>query len=301
MQWSLRAVACAGVAAVLALGADLARLTLGAGTHAGALDGRRRGGSLVVAGGGRMPAEVLDRFAELAGGAKARIVVVTTARPEAYRLDPARFVGPWKARGVASVRVLDAGDRPTADSEGFARQLDDATGVWFSGGLQSRLSGVYADTASERRLVALLARGGAVGGTSAGAAVMTRTMILGGKAGGVLEGRGLGLLPGAVVDQHFLRRNRLSRLQGVMGSHPGLVGFGVDEGTALVVGLSGLNLEVVGDSYVVACLPGADGGPPRVEFLRRGDRADLASLKASPTAIAHATDLDAVLSEGGGP
>ncbi len=200
------------------------------------------------------------------------------------------------------MRVVDAGDRPTANTEAFARQVDDATGVWFSGGLQSRLAAAYAGTAFERRLVNLLERGGVVGGTSAGAAVLSRTMILGSGGGIAAEGQGLGLLPGAVVDQHFLRRNRLGRLLGVLTHHPELVGFGVDEGTALVVGLRGMHLEVVGDSYVAACLPGGTAdAPPRVEFLRRGDRAELEPLKARPGAIAHATDLDAALAEGGGP
>ena len=64
--------------------------------------------------------------------------------------------------------------------------------------------------------------------------------------------RGLDLLPGAVIDQHFLKRNRKPRLLAVLEKHPGLVGFGVDEGTALVV--RGRQLEVLGDSTVTVCL-----------------------------------------------
>jgi len=292
----LLAAVLAGLGAVALLRADLARILVGPGAadRAG-VDGRQKGGSLVIGGGGRLPEEVLDRFAELAGGPRAQIVVIPTAHPEAYALDPGRFLKPWRDRGVASARVLHAEDRPMADDPAFARQLAGSTGVWFSGGLQSRLAATYAGTRVERELRALLARGGVVGGTSAGAAALTRVAILGGRAGGVFEGHGLDLLPGAVVDQHFLRRNRLGRLLGVLATHPGLVGFGIDEGTALVVRLSDLQLEVVGDSYVVACLPAPAGGPARVEFLKRGDRTNLGPLKVSPAAITHTPDLDALL------
>ena len=292
----LAAAILSGLGAVAVVKEDLARMMVGPGeeVRAGA-DGRQKGGSLVIGGGGRLPGEVLDRFAELAGGSKARIVVIPTAHPEAYAQDPGRYLKPWRDRGVASVRVLHAEDRPMADDPAFARVLADATGVWFSGGLQSRLAATYAGTAVERELRALLARGGAIGGTSAGAAAMTRVAILGGRAGGVFEGHGLDLLPGAVVDQHFLRRNRLGRLLGVLAAHPGLVGFGVDERTALVVRLRDLQLEVAGDSYVVACLPGPSGAPARVEFLKRGDRTNLEPLKVSTAAITHTPDLDALL------
>ncbi len=285
----------AGLGLVGVLGADLARLTLGSHTHRAAFDDRQRGGSLVIGGGGPLPAEVLDRFAELAGGPRARIVVIPTADPGASLVDPEEYAAPWRRRGVASVRVLNTLSRAEAEEPEFARPLDGATGVWLTGGHQHWLGSAYAGTAVERGIQGVLARGGAVGGTSAGAAALTRVMIDGGR-GEAIEARGLDLLPGAVVDQHFLRRNRLGRLLGVLAKHPELVGFGVDERTALVVRLGTMQLDVVGDSYAVACLPGASGGNPRLEFLKRGDRSTLDLLKTSPDAITSTAGLDALLS-----
>jgi len=296
LRFGLRLAIVAGAGLLVVLGADLARLSLGSHAQRTLLDDRRRGGSLVIGGGGPLPDEVLDRFAELAGGPRARVVVIPTADPGASLVDPAEYAAPWRKRGVASVRVIHTLSRAEADVPDFARPLDGATGVWLTGGHQHWLGSAYAGTAVERGIQGVLARGGAVGGTSAGAAAMTRVMIDGGR-GEAIEARGLDLLPGAVVDQHFLRRNRMGRLLGVLARHPGLVGFGVDERTALVVRLGTMQLDVVGDSYAVACLPGPSGGNPRLEFLKRGDRADLDSLKSSPDAITSTAGLDSLLGE----
>lgn len=232
----------------------------------------------MIAGGGRLPDEVFGRFLELAGGKDARIILIPTARSPAYdHSDPAADLKSWTSRGVASARLLHTRSRATADDPAFAAPLADATGVWIGGGTQSRLSEAYAGTEVERQLRALLGRGGVIGGSSAGAAIMTRVMIAGGKADPI-EGRGFDLLPGAVVDQHFLKRNRLARLTALLGRHPDLIGFGIDEGTALIVDVRGRRIDVVGDSSVVACLPASEGRPARTRVLKKGDRVDLAAL-----------------------
>ena len=113
--------------------------------------------------------------------------------------------------------------------------------------------------------MALLARGGVIGGTSAGAAIMSRMMIVSGRTEAKL-GQGFDFLPGAVIDQHFLKRNRIKRLLGVVRSHPDLIGLGIDESTALVVDVRGKRLHVIGNSYVIACVPetsiATPGDPP---------------------------------------
>jgi cyanophycinase len=238
----------------------------------------RAGGTLVIGGGGRLPDEVYGRFIELAGGKAAKIVLIPTARSPAYDgVNPAKELESWKILGVASVRMLHTRSRATADDPGFAALLADATGVWIGGGWQTRLSETYANTEVERQLGALLDRGGVIGGSSAGAAIMTRVMIAGGRLDPI-EGQGFDLLPGAIVDQHFLKRNRVGRLTRLLERHPDLVGFGIDEGTALVVDLRARRVGVVGDSSVVACLPASEGRPARLEVLKPGDRTDLASL-----------------------
>lgn len=225
-------------------------------------------GALVICGGGRLPGSVHDRFMELAGGPRARIVVVPTAGSDAVLRDVAASLDLWRSRGATSVHLLHTRSRVEADDPAFSRLLNEATGVWLGGGNQSRLSESYVDTEVERRLKGVLDRGGVIGGTSAGAAIMTRVMIVGGRARAI-AGRGFDLLPGSVVDQHFLKRDRLGRLLGLLEAHPDLVGFGIDEGTALV--LRGDRLSVVGDSCVVACMPAAPDRTNRQVIHHPGD------------------------------
>jgi cyanophycinase len=121
----------------------------------------------------------------------------------------------------------------------------------------------------------VLARGGVVGGTSAGAAVMSEVMIRGGNR--VAEvGTGFGLLPGVVVDQHFSQRDRLPRLQGVLTKYPDLLGLGIDEETAVVV--RGQGLTVLGNHQVRVCFPAPRAGEGQIMVLGSGDRIDLAAL-----------------------
>ena len=251
-------------------------------------------GSLLICGGGKMPDEVKGRFLDLAGGANARIVVIPSAHAAADAPNAeAIYLDPWKALGAGRVSMLHTRSRDRVADPEFLRPLLDATGVWIGGGKQSALADLYGGTEVENQLRALVARGGVVGGSSAGAAIMTRVMIQGGRTEAT-EGRGFDLLSDAVVDQHFLKRKRLNRLLGLLTKHPDLLGFGIDEGTALLV--RGNRLAVLGDSYVVACLPCPSGQPPRVEFLRSGDQADLASLRGPSPRIAGSLDVDTTLS-----
>ncbi len=158
--------------------------------------------------------------------------------------------------------------------------LEAATGVWFSGGDQSRVTAVYLDTVVERALNRLLERGGVIGGTSAGAAIMSRVMITGGQ-GKATVGTGFGFLPGAVVDQHALRRNRINRLLGVLAEHPDLTGVAVDEATALVIRQG--RWRVVGNSYVVVCRSSVGGQPMRLDVFHDGDEGTLDEWKMRPT------------------
>jgi cyanophycinase len=293
---SLGLVIAVGLGVVAWLGVDLFRLKT-TPSHSMPIAARvQSGGSLVISGGGRLPDEVRDRFLELAGGSDARIVLIPTARSLAYDdADPEQDLEPWTSQGVASVRLLHTRSRATANDPTFASSLVDATGVWIGGGSQSRLSEAYAETEVERQLKALLDRGGVIGGSSAGAAIMTRVMIASGRTDPV-EGRGFDFLQGAVVDQHFLKRNRIKRLTKLLERHPDLIGFGIDEETALVVGVRDQQISVVGDSYVVACLPASNGRPARFEILKEGDQTDLAALRKSEPSVVPTIDLGEVAS-----
>jgi cyanophycinase len=267
-----------------------------------------RSGSLVICGGGRMPDRVRAEFLELAGGSHARIVVIPTAHASADWLEPSRVLEPWKDQALDSIQILHTRTRTKADDPEFVRPLTDATGVWFSGGRQQSVTDAYLGTEVERQLMALLARGGVIGGNSAGAAVMSLVMITSGRTEATL-GKGFDFLPGAVIDQHFLKRNRIKRLLGVVRDHPDLVGLGIDEQTALVVDVKEKRLRVIGNSYVVACVPdlppllpagaseagSAHTTSTHLEILKPGDEADLAALRnASSGAVVSAIDLDAL-------
>ena len=159
-------------------------------------------GALVICGGGGLPESVRREFVRLAGGPKAKIVVIPTASSDADgpAAEVAEFLEPWNKRGVASAVLLHTRSRAKADDPAFSRPLEDATGVWFSGGDQSRVTEVYLGTAVERALHAVLGRGGVIGGTSAGAAIMSRVMITGGREKATV-GTGFGFLPGTVVQR----------------------------------------------------------------------------------------------------
>lgn len=225
-------------------------------------------GPLVIVGGGTVPAEAREAFVTLAGKDQAKIIYVPTA--SVYADDPAEHEGmlkPWRSYKPASIQLLHTRDRSVADSHEFVKPLADASAVWFGGGDQSRITAAYKGTLFERELRKLHARGGVIGGTSAGAAVQSDPMITGG-SDKAETGPGLGLLPGFVIDQHFAARNRQKRLAGVIAERPGLVGLGIDEGTAVIA--RGRTLRVVGISTVTVML-GAGGGEPEQSQIAKAD------------------------------
>jgi cyanophycinase len=259
-------------------------------------DGPRPKGSLVIVGGGSRTDEMMRRFVELAGGrGRARVAVVPMASEEA---------GASGRELAAELDSLGAGalvflvDSSQAESEAAVRRLDSVTGIWFGGGDQARLTRALGGTASLRAMHQRYRDGAVVGGTSAGAAIMSDSMITGnqtppGDTTGyygdefpaiarhrVQVAPGLGFLPGAIVDQHFIRRERHNRLLSAVLERPMLIGVGIDESTALEVGPDG-RWKVMGESEVmvydarqarVAVLPGARLGATdvRVHLLPPG-------------------------------
>lgn len=233
-------------------------------------------GSLVICG-GRTIDPVLDEFAKLAGSEKAHIVVIPAASSLADDEDHSRFLLPWRSRNVASVDTLHTRSRERATDPAFAEPLRKATGVWFSGGLQSRIADLYIGTPVEEEIYGLLKRGGVAGGTSAGAAIQSRLMLTGVAPNVNALVTGFDLLPGSIVDQHFLKRNRKPRLIEAVSKQPGVLGVGIDEATALVV--QGRQMRVVGESSVTFCLASADRRPLREIEIKQGDTADFTALR----------------------
>lgn len=251
-------------------------------------------GSLVVVGGGSLSDNIYQRVIDLAGGpgpASSIVVIPTADGAESYDQDAAGAAA-FRRLGAGNVTVLHTYDRAVADSEGFVEPLLAATGVWFGGGRQWRLVDAYAGTRSEAEFAGVLGRGGVVGGSSAGASIQGSFLARGDTANNqVMVGDhqvGFGYLKDTAVDQHVLVRNRIFDMFDILKVRPELLGFGIDENTALVV--SGNDAEVIGASYVAVY----DGGfwsregselknlPPSSSifyYLRSGDRYDLGARK----------------------
>lgn len=265
------------------------------------------GGHLLIVGGGPIPETIDRRFLELAGGAgKARIVVLPMAS-EGGATSGAAKAASFRRLGAASAVSMQL-TRQDAGADSVARALGQATGIWFPGGDQNRLTAAILGTAVVDSIRSRYRQGAVVGGTSAGAAVMSDPMIGGDErrpggarpdtTGGwmtidrddVVLVPGFGLLPNVTVDQHFLRRRRHNRLISVVLERPTVVGVGIDESTALVVSPSG-SWEVIGASQAVvydarrSALTPARGtlGATDVQLhvLPAGSRFDLASGKAT--------------------
>ncbi len=227
-------------------------------------------GNLFLHGGGSVSQEMREAFTQIAGGKKARIVIIPTA-DVSDPTDPSRL-DDWQDCEPEDVRLLHATSREEALTDRFSEILDQATGVWFSGGKQGYLVHIYEETPVIARIQKLIQRGGIVGGTSAGAAIASTPMLIFDRMQSGFE-----FLPGTIVDQHFLAKNRLPRLLKALESHPSYVGFGIDENTALLV--KGRRLEVMGRSTVTVCFSNSPNHEADIRQMKPGDKLDLIALR----------------------
>jgi cyanophycinase len=196
---------------------------------------------------------ILGRFLEICGGEQARIMIIPTASrlPETGPMYADLFLD----LGAERALFTQIDDRSDCDDELLLEEMDNATGIFVTGGNQLRISGILGGTPVAQRLRRLNADGIPVGGTSAGAAMMSQHMIAGGASGlspredGVNLAPGIGLTNLAIIDQHFSQRDRLGRLLTALSYNPFLIGIGIDEDTAFLI--DGDNLgEVVGSGAV---------------------------------------------------
>lgn len=236
-------------------------------------------GTLVLVG-GETPASALRRFVELAGGAKASLVVIPTAGDDANK-DDAKKLEVWKALRPASFELLHTRQRQTADKDAFVAPLRQATGVWLEDGSAERLIDAYRGTAVEKELAAVLRRGGVVGGAGAGARALGALHVPDDDKD-AKTGRGFGLLPGTMI----ATQNKGGRLFGVLDKHPGHLGLNLDDGAVLVV--SGRTLRVLGDAPVTACLAASPGRAARRVEVKASAVQDLTALRRA--AIARSED-----------
>ncbi|HEU4631205.1 MAG TPA: cyanophycinase [Gemmatimonadaceae bacterium] len=241
-------------------------------------------GTLLIVGGGTQPRALVQRFVELAGGpGRARIAILPMASAEAAESGREKAE---ELRGLGADAFVLNLTREQAERDSVVRLVQGATGIWFPGGDQARLTRVLQGTATLRAIQARYRAGAVVGGTSAGAAIMSDSMITGDqvRAGedtsgyfgdefprvarhAIVVAPGFGFLPGAIVDQHFLRRERHNRLLSVVLERPTMLGVGIDEGTALRVdpdgrwGVEGASAVIVYDARDARITP---PGAPRL-------------------------------------
>jgi cyanophycinase len=240
-------------------------------------------GSLVIVGGALRDRAIIEEFLDLAGGPDAPIVVIPTAGGRRDYDEYWSGLDQFKEAGATNLTVLHTTDREEANTDEFVAPIKAARGVWFSGGRQWRLADSYLDTKVHEELWALLERGGAIGGTSAGATIQGSYLARGDtETNTVMMGdheEGLAFLRDVAIDQHLLKRNRQFDLIEIIETHPELLGIGLDENTAIIV--EGDMFRVMGQSYVAIYDHNrqVDSGG-RFYFLAPGDRFNLATRTA---------------------
>jgi cyanophycinase len=197
--------------------------------------------------------KILREFLRCAGGTKAHIVIMTAATSLPGEVGD-NYIRVFERLGAEDVRVLDTQTPEDANSPEYLEAIEQATGIFFTGGDQARIISCLKDTKLDAAMHKRYSEGVIIGGTSAGAAMMPDMMIIEGdsetnpRVDVVAMGPGMGFLPGVVIDQHFAQRGRLGRLVTALLLQPAVLGFGIDENTAILV--SGDELEVIGESAV---------------------------------------------------
>ncbi|MBW9064387.1 cyanophycinase [Rhizobium herbae] len=182
-----------------------------------------------------------------------RLVLATVAsrEPDGYR---DKYQAAFSDIGLKEIIELYVDEREQAVDPEKVKLLDGVNAVFFSGGDQLRITSQIADTPISERVHEIFAGGGVIAGTSAGASVMSETMLVKGpnaasfRMGDLGTAPGLGLLPNVIIDQHFAERGRIGRLIGAVSQNPRVLGIGIDEDTAIVV--EGHKFKVIGSGAV---------------------------------------------------
>jgi cyanophycinase len=218
------------------------------------------GSGVLIAIGGHEDKEgarvVLSEVAQRLSGEVLVLATVASHEPEGYF---ASYEQAFTELGVKELRELYVHERCEASDPEKLKVFDGASGVFFTGGDQLRISSQIGDSPIEARVRQLLSQGGVVAGTSAGASVMSETMLVRGanqeshRIGDLHMAPGLGLVRDMIIDQHFAERGRIGRLLGAVAHNPRVLGVGIDEDTAVLI--EGDRMRVIG-SGAVYCVDG---------------------------------------------
>lgn len=237
-------------------------------------------GRLVAIGSGDIregDALLLKEFVKLSKGPRARIVVMTVATDHPATAG-AEYKEAFERLGVDDVKAVDVSARSDTLKPRALEAIEQATGLFFTGGDQLHITSLIGGTEMQALMHRRYERGLVIGGTSAGAAMMSNSMILGGasdenpKVGAVEIGPGMDLVVGAVIDTHFSQRGRFGRLLTAIAHYPQDLGIGVDEKTAMIINRN--EVEIAGEGAVTFI----DGGAMTYTSLPYNEKGDALSL-----------------------
>ncbi len=208
-------------------------------------------GTLVIIGGGGMTPEIGQRFIKAGGGETGHFVSLPVSMPDPIKVQNEEAF--LKRLGAKNFTVIPYREQKDLEDPKVIETLKKATGIWFGGGRQWNFMDAYEGTKLPELFRDVLARGGVIGGSSAGATIQGDYMVRGAPAGPdimMCEGyeRALGFLPGVAIDQHFSARNRFKDMTAFTKAYPQFLGIGLDEATAIVV--QGSTAEILGRGKV---------------------------------------------------
>jgi len=213
-------------------------------------------GKLVIIGGAEDKedrCEILREVVSLAGGEKSKIVVMTTATEKAEEVGE-MYETIFKRLGAKEVRIVNINSRQKEEIENAKGLLRNCDCVFFTGGDQLRITSILGGSGVDDMLRDMHEKGVLIVGTSAGASVMSQTMIVEGNDDDsprkctIKMAPGLGLLKNVIIDQHFAQRGRIGRLLAAIAQNPSNLGIGIDEDTAIVVEEN--RFKVIGNNAV---------------------------------------------------
>jgi cyanophycinase len=255
-------------------------------------------GILFIIGGGEDKegdCTILKEFVRLAGGASSRLVVMTAATKLPEEVG-AEYRTIFKRLGAGRVSLVDVSTRQDATNPKSLATLEEATGIFFTGGDQLHVTALIGGSAMDELLHELYKKGIVIGGTSAGAAMMANSMFIRGtgeenpRLGNMQLGPGVEFLLGGMIDTHFSQRGRHGRLLSAVAHYPHDLGIGIDENTALVV-RDGV-FEVIG-AGAVTVIDAGDLTYTNVPDLKEDEGLALYNVKLHVLPAGHRFDMSA--------
>src|SRR5580698_2671259 len=266
-------------------------------------DGQQRGWIIPIGGAENKENDrrILERFVRVSGGPEADIVVIPTA--SRMHETGQRYEQLFTEIGAARVTVMDFDTRRDCQERGRLERIGEASGIFFTGGNQLRLTTLLGGTPVAKLIRQRNANGIAVGGTSAGASILSEHMIASGDegsamiAGSVRLAPGLGLTNRFIIDQHFRQRDRLGRLLTALAYNPFAIGIGLDEDTAAFIAPDE-RLEVEGSGGVTIVDP-AEVNFSSIDAVQDGQPVCMLGLKVHLLVAGATFDLDTRVASAG--